>query len=57
MVVLTRKVCGKTAETADLQDLLVAVLQGLSAWAITARELSKRNPWRVSLTASLSRKR
>ncbi|HHH2236259.1 hydroxylamine reductase [Yersinia enterocolitica] len=31
--------CGKTAETSDLQDLLVAVLQGLSAWALTAREL------------------
>ncbi|QLK60602.1 hydroxylamine reductase [Enterobacteriaceae bacterium Kacie_13] len=29
--------CGKTAETSDLQDLLVAVLQGLSAWALTAR--------------------
>ncbi|WP_331251355.1 MULTISPECIES: hypothetical protein [Photorhabdus] len=25
-------VCDKTAETADLQDLLVAVLQGLSAY-------------------------
>ncbi|WP_222422881.1 hydroxylamine reductase [Yersinia alsatica] len=31
--------CGKNAETSDLQDLLVAVLQGLSAWALTAREL------------------
>ncbi|UUE59290.1 hydroxylamine reductase [Pectobacterium aroidearum] len=31
--------CGKTAETSDLQDLLVAVLQGLSAWALKAREL------------------
>ncbi|MFS7194383.1 hydroxylamine reductase [Rahnella inusitata] len=29
--------CGKTAETSDLQDLLVAVLQGLSAWALVAR--------------------
>ncbi|ACS86056.1 hydroxylamine reductase [Musicola paradisiaca] len=29
--------CGKTAETSDLQDLLVAVLQGLSAWALQAR--------------------
>lgn len=29
--------CGKTAETSDLQDLLVAVLEGLSAWALTAR--------------------
>ena len=31
--------CGKTAETSDLQDLLVAVLQGLSAWALEARRL------------------
>lgn len=31
-------ICGKTAETSDLQDLLIAVLQGLSAWAIKARE-------------------
>ena len=30
--------CGKTAETSDLQDLLIAALQGLSAWAIKARE-------------------
>jgi hydroxylamine reductase len=29
--------CGKTAETSDLQDLLVAVLQSLSAWALAAR--------------------
>ena len=29
--------CGKTAETSDLQDLLVAVLEGLSAWALVAR--------------------
>ena len=32
--------CGKTAETSDLQDLLIAVLQGLSAWAVRARELN-----------------
>ncbi|MDN0082544.1 hydroxylamine reductase [Crenobacter sp. SG2305] len=31
--------CGKTAETSDQQDLLIAVLQGLSAWAVRAREL------------------
>ena len=30
--------CGKTAETSDLQDLLIASLQGLSAWALKARE-------------------
>ena len=30
--------CGKTAETSDLQDLLIAALQGLSAWAVKARE-------------------
>ncbi|MEM6159841.1 hydroxylamine reductase [Erwinia sp. P6884] len=29
--------CGKTAETSDLQDLLIAALQGLSAWAVEAR--------------------
>ncbi|MFO6427246.1 hypothetical protein ACLBOM_24190 [Escherichia coli] len=29
--------CGKTAETSDLQDLLIAALQGLSAWAVKAR--------------------
>ncbi|MEW5287881.1 hydroxylamine reductase [Erwinia papayae] len=33
-----RGVCGKTAETSDLQDLLIAVLQGLSAWAVAARQ-------------------
>lgn len=32
--------CGKTAETSDLQDLLVACLQSLSAWAIKARTLN-----------------
>lgn len=31
--------CGKTAETSDLQDLLIATLQGLSAWALAAREV------------------
>ncbi|WPC98207.1 hydroxylamine reductase [Proteus terrae] len=31
--------CGKTAETSDLQDLLVAVLEGLSAWALAARSV------------------
>lgn len=30
--------CGKTAETSDLQDLLIAALQGLSAWACKARD-------------------
>ncbi|MEE3662636.1 hydroxylamine reductase [Brenneria sp. g21c3] len=34
-----RGMCGKSAETSDLQDLLVAVLQGLSAWALQARQL------------------
>lgn len=32
--------CGKTAETSDLQDLLIAVLQSLSAWAEKARTLN-----------------
>ena len=30
--------CGKTAETSDLQDVLIYTLQGLSAWAMAARE-------------------
>lgn len=33
-------VCGKTAQTSDLQDLLIAALQGLSAWAVEARKLN-----------------
>lgn len=32
-------VCGKTAETADLQDLLIAALQSLSTWTIEANKL------------------
>lgn len=32
--------CGKTAETSDLQDLLIAMLESLSTWAVKARELS-----------------
>ncbi|MGH1391224.1 MAG: hydroxylamine reductase [Aeromonas jandaei] len=31
-------ICGKTAETSDLQDVLIYTLQGLSAWALAARE-------------------
>ncbi|MCF5883041.1 hydroxylamine reductase [Aeromonas veronii] len=30
--------CGKTAETSDLQDVLIYTLQGISAWALAARE-------------------
>ncbi|QWL60588.1 hydroxylamine reductase [Aeromonas jandaei] len=30
--------CGKTAETSDLQDVLIYTLQGLSSWALAARE-------------------
>ncbi|WP_429072545.1 hydroxylamine reductase [Aeromonas veronii] len=30
--------CGKTAETSDLQDVLIYTLQGLSAWALAARK-------------------
>lgn len=30
--------CGKLAETSDLQDLLIYVLQGVSAYAVKARE-------------------
>ncbi|WP_215779683.1 hydroxylamine reductase [Paludibacterium sp. B53371] len=36
--------CGKSAETSDQQDLLVAVLQGLSAWALQARTLDIVDP-------------
>ena len=36
--------CGKTAETSDLQDLLVACLQSLSAWAVKAHSLNIVNP-------------
>lgn len=36
--------CGKQAETSDQQDLLVALLQGLSAWALKARELDIVDP-------------
>ncbi|BBS88351.1 hydroxylamine reductase [Aeromonas media] len=34
----TQGMCGKTAETSDLQDVLIYTLQGLSAWALAARE-------------------
>lgn len=30
--------CGKTAETSDLQDVLIYALQDLSAWVLAARE-------------------
>ncbi|MGK6326545.1 hydroxylamine reductase [Erwinia sp. DT-104] len=33
-----RGACGKLAQTSDLQDLLIATLQGLSAWALVARQ-------------------
>jgi len=36
-----RGVCGKTQETAGLQDLLVYVLKGISIWADKANELGK----------------
>lgn len=31
--------CGKLAATSDLQDLLIYMLKGVSAWAVKAREL------------------
>lgn len=34
----TRGVCGKTAEVANLQDLLIYVLQGISVYSVKARE-------------------
>ena len=36
-----RGICGKTQETAGLQDLLVYVLKGISFWADKANELGK----------------
>lgn len=33
----TKGVCGKTAETSDLQDLLITVLAGLSAWVVEGK--------------------
>ncbi|MBV8049244.1 MAG: hydroxylamine reductase [Paludibacterium sp.] len=36
----TQGMCGKSAQTSDQQDLLVATLQGLSAWALKARALN-----------------
>ncbi len=36
-----RGICGKTQETAGLQDLLVHVLKGMSFWANKANELGK----------------
>jgi len=38
-----RGVCGKTEETADLQDLLVYVLKGISIWEEKAKELGARD--------------
>ncbi|MGV3344233.1 hydroxylamine reductase [Enterobacteriaceae bacterium LUAb1] len=35
--------CGKTAQTSDIQDLLIAALTGLSAWAEKADELGIRH--------------
>lgn len=36
---LAKGVCGKDAQTAELQDLLVHTLKGISAWAVQARNL------------------
>lgn len=40
----TKGMCGKTAETADLQDLLIATLQSLSAWTLEANKLNIATP-------------
>ena len=37
-------VCGKTDEVANLQDLLVWLLKGVSYWAVQGRELGVVNP-------------
>ena len=39
MVVVIPKVCGKLAATSDPQDLLIYMLQGVSVYAVKAREL------------------
>lgn len=36
---LAKGVCGKDAATAELQDLLIHTLKGISAWAVEARSL------------------
>ena len=33
-----RGMCGKNAETSDLQDVLIYMLQGVSAYALVARD-------------------
>ena len=39
-----RGVCGKTAETAALQDLLIWALKGLSYYGVKGRELEVVDP-------------
>lgn len=47
--------CGKTAETSDLQDLLIASLQGLSAWPLRrANTASSIMRWIISPRARSS---
>ncbi|TVS18968.1 MAG: hypothetical protein EA424_09785 [Planctomycetaceae bacterium] len=41
---LKRTVCGKTPETAALQDLVVHSVKGISQYAHRAAELVKRDP-------------
>jgi len=38
-----RGVCGKTDEVANLQDLMIYVLKGISIWAVKAREIGFKN--------------
>ncbi|MBR9728402.1 hydroxylamine reductase [Shewanella intestini] len=40
----TQGMCGKLASTSDLQDLLIYMLQGVSAYAVKAREFGIVNP-------------
>ncbi|MEZ9196490.1 hydroxylamine reductase [Shewanella sp. 10N.286.54.B9] len=35
----TQGMCGKSSDTSDLQDLLIYILQGVSAYAVRAREV------------------
>ncbi len=41
---LAKGVCGKDAQTADLQDLLTHTLKGVAAWAQEARALQVKTP-------------
>lgn len=45
--------CGKTAETSDLQDLLIASLQGLSAWRLKLVNMASSTTTSIALRRAL----